>query len=69
LDPAQHNGNTLILFAERDAPDISADSIALKNAGAQALKIPGALHSDIFLLEQTFTTIQDQIREWYGGRN
>lgn len=57
----------MILYAERDAPEVVADCITLKTAGVRAIQVPGALHSDIFLMEQTFSAIQDQVREWYGS--
>jgi pimeloyl-ACP methyl ester carboxylesterase len=65
-DPASGSGNTLLLFAERDAPEIREGCITLMNAGVHAIEIPGAMHSDIFLVEQTFSAIRDQIGEWYG---
>ena len=65
--PGQDTGTTMILYAERDAPEIMADCTAMKTAGVRTIPVPGALHSDIFLLEQTFSVVQDQIRIWYGS--
>jgi len=65
-DPGRTRGNTLILFAERDAPEIHEGCLALIRSGTCAVEIPLALHSDIFVLEPTFAAVRDQIREWYG---
>ena len=58
----------LILYAERDAPEIAAGCKALKNTGVRVVQVPGALHSDIFLLVEACAMVRDQIREWYGTR-
>lgn len=65
-DPECDTGNTLILFAERDAPEISEGCAMIRNAGARVNEIPGAMHNDIFLVEQTFAAVRDRIGEWYG---
>jgi len=65
-EPEGDIGNTLIVFAERDAPEIIEGCTALINAGVHAVEIPGAMHSDIFLVEQTFAVVRDQIEEWFG---
>jgi Alpha/beta hydrolase family len=65
-DPKQDIGNTLILFAEWDIPEISSGCTELKNVGARVIQIPKSTHSDIFLVEQTFADIRNQILEWYG---
>jgi hypothetical protein len=64
-NPPQDNGNTLILFAEWDIPEISYGCNELKNAGAHVVQIPKSMHSDIFLVEQTFVYVRNQIIEWY----
>jgi dienelactone hydrolase len=64
--PGQDRATTRILYAERDAPEIAADCQSLKAAGVRVIAIPGALHGDIFLLEQTLSVVRDQVREWYG---
>lgn len=66
-DPGRNKGNTLILFAERDAPEIHEGCLALIRSGTCTIEIPMALHSDIFVLEPTFAVVRDQIREWYGS--
>jgi alpha-beta hydrolase superfamily lysophospholipase len=65
-DPATDAGNTLILFAERDAPEISAGCMTLRSAGVRVVQVTGAMHGDIFLLEQTFAAVREQILQWYG---
>lgn len=59
-------GNTLLLFAERDAPEIFEGCTMLKNAGARTIEILGAMHNDIFLVEQTFEAVRNQIFDWYS---
>ena len=66
-EPARDTGKTLLLFAARDAPEIVAGCTALETAGVRTVRIPGALHHDIFLTEQTFAAIRSQIKEWYGA--
>jgi hypothetical protein len=68
-DPATDAGNTFILFAERDAPEISAGCTTLKSAGVRVVQVPRAMHGDIFLLEQTFAVVREQIQQWYGSGN
>nr|WP_319376370.1 alpha/beta hydrolase family protein [uncultured Methanoregula sp.] len=68
FDPASGAG-ARIIYAERDAPEIAAECTALSTAGLPTIRIPGALHGDIFLQEPVFTAIRDQIREWYGIRD
>jgi dienelactone hydrolase len=64
--PGQDSAHTLILYAERDAPEIVADCTAMKTVGVRTIMVPGALHNDVFLQEQTFALVHDVIREWYG---
>lgn len=65
-DAQSDTGNSLIVFAERDAPEISEGCSALLNTGTRTIKIPGAMHNDIFIVEKTFLAVRDQITEWYG---
>ncbi|HVP94262.1 MAG TPA: hypothetical protein VMS89_03730, partial [Methanoregulaceae archaeon] len=62
-----HKGEVLILYAERDAPEISEGCQLLKNKGTQVIRIEKAMHSDVFLVKQTFVTIREQIRKWYDN--
>jgi hypothetical protein len=66
-DPTHDIENTLILFAEWDIPEISSGCNELKNVGARVVQIPKSMHSDIFLVEQTFMDVRNQIIEWYGN--
>ncbi|RPJ64466.1 MAG: hypothetical protein EHM20_18380 [Alphaproteobacteria bacterium] len=68
-EPTQDIGNTLIIFAEWDIPEISSGCIELKNVGVRVVQIPKSMHSDIFLVEQTFADVRNHILEWYGNGN
>ncbi|RPJ79714.1 MAG: alpha/beta fold hydrolase [Alphaproteobacteria bacterium] len=68
-NPTKDIGNTLILFAEWDLPEISSGCNELKNAGAYVVQIPKSTHNDIFLVEQTFEDVRNYILEWYGKGN
>jgi dienelactone hydrolase len=58
--------NSLILYGERDVPEIISKCQELDSHGEQTVKIDEALHSDIFLYEPTFDVITRKLREWYG---
>ena len=60
-DPTHDNENTLILFAEWDIPEISSGCNELKNGGAHVVQVPKSTHSDIFLVEQTFADVRNDI--------
>lgn len=68
-NPAKNIGNTLILFAEWDIPEISSECNELKNVGVCVVQIPKSMHNDIYLVEQTFEDVQNRILEWYGNGN
>ncbi|ACL16812.1 alpha/beta hydrolase [Methanosphaerula palustris] len=69
-DPVHYAGkNSLILYGERDMPEIIADCSALARAGGPVFCIPGAFHNDIYLAEEAMTTISDRIREWFPGKD
>ncbi len=57
---------SLLLFGSRDVPEIVATCKELEANGAQVTEIHQALHSDIFLLEETFRHVQKRLREWFG---
>lgn len=59
--------NSLILYGERDVPEIISKCQELDSYGEQTVKIDKALHSDIFLYEPTFEVITRKLREWYGS--
>jgi hypothetical protein len=66
-NPSQDKGNTLILFAEWDIPEITSGCNELKEAGANVIQVSKSAHSDIFLVEQTFAEVRDHISRWYGN--
>jgi hypothetical protein len=66
-NPSQDTGNTLILFAEWDIPEITSGCNELKNAGAQVVQILKSTHSDIYLVEKTFEEVRNHILLWYGN--
>lgn len=68
-NPTKDVGNTLILFAEWDIPEITSGCNELKNVGAHVVQIPKSKHNDIFLVEQTFEDVRNHIIEWYGDGN
>ncbi len=58
---------SLVLYGERNVPEIYAACSALANTPQHPVRaISQALHSDIFLLEETIQCIQEQLRDWYG---
>ena len=58
-------GNALVLYAERDAPEIIEECTQLRDKGAKTIGIPGTMHNDIFLAGQTFAIVRDHISGWY----
>ncbi|MDP4145414.1 MAG: alpha/beta fold hydrolase [Bacillota bacterium] len=64
----EYNGgdNVRIIFGSRDVPDIVAACSGLKEKGAPVIQIDGALHNDIFLLEETFDKVINQLKEWFS---
>jgi hypothetical protein len=57
--------NHLILFGSRDVPEIVKACQELKLRGANVSEIYNVLHNDIFVREETFNRIFDQIKEWF----
>ena len=69
-DPMQYTGkNSLILFGERDMPEIISDCTTLMQTSGSVFCITGAFHNDIYLAEQAFECINTQIREWYPEKS
>lgn len=68
-DPSKDNGNTIILFAEWDLPEVSSGCNELKNEGVQVVQIPKSTHNNIFLVEQTFEDVRNYILKCYGKGN
>jgi acetyl esterase/lipase len=59
------NKRTFVLFGSRDVPEIVAACTDLKKNGLAA-EIDQGLHTDIFLLEETFRQVAGKLREWFG---
>lgn len=60
-----YNRNVQIIFGSRDVPEIVYTCSKLKEKGVPVTKIDNALHNDIFLLEETFCNIINQLKEWF----
>jgi esterase/lipase len=58
--------NVLILYGSRDVPEIVQTCHDLSSKGVQVQEIINALHSDTFLLEESFNKIIAQIKLWYS---
>jgi dienelactone hydrolase len=56
----------LIVYGERDVPEVKEGCSALAPQGEEVVRIDRALHADIFLLESTFKRIGLQLDEWSG---
>ncbi|WP_297430365.1 alpha/beta hydrolase [Clostridium sp.] len=54
-----------IIFGSRDVPDIISACNKLKEKGVPIVQINEALHNDIFLLNETFNNIINQLKEWF----
>ncbi|EKQ57698.1 MULTISPECIES: alpha/beta fold hydrolase [unclassified Clostridium] len=59
------NKPTMIFFGSRDSQDILLACDNLKSTNVSAIKINGALHSDIFLLEETFDKVIKKLKKWF----
>jgi hypothetical protein len=66
-NPSQDKGNTLILIAEWDIPEITTGCRELKDAGINVIQVPKSMHNDIYIVEQTFMEVRSQIFRWYGN--
>ncbi|MDP4183098.1 MAG: alpha/beta fold hydrolase [Bacillota bacterium] len=54
-----------IIYGSRDVPEIVSECNGLREKGAPAIQIDRAMHNDIFLLEETFRKIVNQLKEWF----
>ncbi|EKQ57703.1 MULTISPECIES: alpha/beta fold hydrolase [unclassified Clostridium] len=59
------NKHVQIIFGSRDVPDIISTCNKLKEKGVPIVQIDKALHNDIFLLNETFDNIVNQLKEWF----
>ena len=57
---------SLIVYASRDIPDIQARCKELESQGFSTVQIKGALHNDIYTLEETFEAVTSKLREWFN---
>ncbi len=64
-EPKPDSEDTVLIYGERDVEEIVKGCATLHEKGVKTFKIPSALHPDIFLLEETFSIISHQIKEWY----
>lgn len=64
-DPKPNSEDSLLIYGERDVEEIIKGCVKLQEQGVKTFKIPSALHPNIFLLEETFSIISRQIKEWY----
>ena len=58
--------STMIIYGSRDVPEIVATCDALRTTKVNVLRIEEALHSDTYLLEKTFISIELQIDRWFN---
>ena len=54
----------LVLYGSRDIPEIIAGARLAGENGVRVVELAGALHTDIFLLEETFRIVVAQLRTW-----
>lgn len=59
--------DTLLIYGERDVPEIAEGCRAFEERGIKTVMVPGGLHNDIFLLEPVFAAVNEQIVSWYGS--
>jgi len=60
----ENGKNALVIFGERDVPDIVNSCNELKAKDVPVIMVDKAVHSDIFLLEKTFQIINGQLDQW-----
>ena len=58
--------SALIIFGSRDVPEIMQTCRELQQRGVQSVEIDQALHSDIFLNEETIDRATEQLRAWFN---
>lgn len=64
IPPNLEKKNSLLIYASRDVPEIKARCEKLKSQGFPTIQIKGALHNDIYTLEETFNTVTKKLKEW-----
>jgi pimeloyl-ACP methyl ester carboxylesterase len=58
--------SALIIFGSRDVPEIMQTCRELHQQGVPSIEIDQALHSDIFLNEETIGRTTEQLRAWFN---
>jgi alpha-beta hydrolase superfamily lysophospholipase len=61
----ENGKKALVIFGERDVPDIVNSCNELRSQGGPVVRIDNAVHSDIFLLEDTFRIVTEQLNQWF----
>ena len=56
----------LIIFGDRDIPEIAQTCKELRQQGVRGIEIDQALHNDIFLNEETINRATEQLRAWFN---
>jgi hypothetical protein len=59
--------SSMILFGSRDVPEIKAACERLQGSYTNIFMINGALHNDIYLLEETFLKVTAQLKDWFAA--
>lgn len=68
--PVWQDGNgkkAFVIYGSRDVPDIISSCKELKSTGHKVHEIDKAVHSDIFLNEETFEMVIGQLSEWFNA--
>jgi len=57
--------HAMIIYSAKDVPEIKTECQGLERQGVRVELVENSVHSDIFLNEKTFQTIQAQIKAWF----
>lgn len=66
--PVWQSGNgkrALVIYGSRDVTDIVNSCVELKSKGVAVAEIDKAVHSDIYLNEETFEAVARQLSAWF----
>jgi esterase/lipase len=55
----------LFIYGLRDNPDIITSCKSLQKKGLPVIEINNAFHSDIFTVEETIKTVNEQVKKWF----
>ncbi|MDD5361180.1 MAG: alpha/beta fold hydrolase [Ignavibacteria bacterium] len=56
--------NALIIYGSRDLPEITTSCKKMKENSERVFEIDKALHSDVFLNDETYSIIIEQLKKW-----